>query len=273
MEPILTDLSDAALGRASKDNLTAFFRFLGRAPSVDFFAEDGLARWRTGVDHPWFNGLYLDRTPHPGDELLPQETAEYFRTYGVSEFTVWLNTDVERELWHSRFDAAGYRYDVGAPGMAYLLNDLPPRALPPGFTVEKVRDSATLDLWCRTFFDGYELPHAWYDAFAALMHGLGFNLPMANYLGLIYGEPVTTSSIFYGAGVAGVQFVATLFAARRMGLGGHMTMLPLQDARALGCRAAILQSSDMGFSLYQSLGFRKVYDVDNYACRTAPPGG
>jgi hypothetical protein len=52
--------------------------------------------------------------------------------------------------------------------------------------------------------------------------------------------------------------VGTLPAARRQGIGKAITLQPLLDARARGYRYAILFSSQMGYRVYQQLGFRDV---------------
>jgi GNAT superfamily N-acetyltransferase len=267
--PILTDLSHATLARASKENLTDFFQFLRRAPSVEFAQQDGLARWVTHVPHPWFNGIYVGRRPRSGDDAFLSEAARHFAHHGVSLFTLWIDVDQPRSDWEAILTAHGYRYDAGAPGMAYVLDRLP-RALdlPAGFEIRSVNDTATLAAWCRTFLAGFELPAVWFDAVHGLMKGLGLGFPMADYLGYLDGEPVATSNLFYSAGVAGVGFVSTVPAARRRGLGGLMTLHPLYDARERGYRAAILQASDMGYSVYQGIGFEHIAHVDNYFKKT-----
>jgi predicted acetyltransferase len=73
------------------------------------------------------------------------------------------------------------------------------------------------------------------------------------------GEPVCTASLFLTPPVAGIYFVSTLGQHRRHGFGGAMTRHLLDQARALGCRSAILGSSPMGYGLYRSLGFEEVF--------------
>jgi predicted N-acetyltransferase YhbS len=58
--------------------------------------------------------------------------------------------------------------------------------------------------------------------------------------------------------------VATLHEARGRGIGAAITLQPLLDARKLGYRAGILQASDMGFSIYERLGFKHLCQMENF---------
>ena len=96
------------------------------------------------------------------------------------------------------------------------------------------------------------------------MINLGYNGPSRNYLGLLHGQPVATSNVFLGAGVPGIQMVATLPEARGKSIGAALTLQPLIDARQIGYKAGILQSSDMGYSVYKRLGFRHVCQMEHF---------
>ena len=78
------------------------------------------------------------------------------------------------------------------------------------------------------------------------------------------GRPVAASSLVPGRGVAGVYCVATLPEARGRGLGTALTVLPLLEAREMGFHTGVLQSSDMGYPIYQKIGFRTTCLIDHY---------
>ena len=252
------------LARATKQNLTDFFRFLGHSPAADYQEMGGIARWRTPLAHPWFNGILLRRPPRAGDEALLAQLVAEFQFVPDTPFTLWIEHDTPRDPWSPILSSLGFVHDHGAPGMAITLRDLPPQAaLPPGFAILPVTDNRTLRIWSETFISAYELPAHWAIGLYALLEGLGLNIPLAHFLGTLDGKAVATSSIFYSAGVAGVQFVATMPTARRRGLGGFMTLQPLYEAHRQGVTAAILQSSEMGYNLYKDVGFQHVANVDN----------
>jgi GNAT superfamily N-acetyltransferase len=167
----------------------------------------------------------------------------------------------------SYLEAHGFTHTGESPGMAadlLALNEGLPA--PPGLTIEQVTDVETLKQFCHVFKVGFGWPDfvedAWLDLFASV--GLGAQSPMRHYLGRLKGEPVATSSSFLGAGVAGIYCVATVPGARRQGIGTTVVLAPLREARALGYRVGILQSSEMGFSVYQKIGFREYCKQGGY---------
>ena len=265
MAPLLTDLSDSALVNAIKANLLEFFRYLGCAAQTDFYADDRYTRWHTQLPHPWFNGVIALQPPGAEDVPFIEETTAYFRSRDVSLFTWWTEPQLSVAAWADALLPLGFQLDRNTPGMAIDLQTLPEKSsAPETVTIVPVEDHKTLKRWVHTFIRGYELPLAWEDDLLDLWTGLGLDLPMRNYLGCLQGQAVATANLFLGAGVAGVQCIATVPEARGRGLGRALTWAPLFDARTLGYRAGILQSSGMGFKVYQRLGFKQLCDMEHF---------
>lgn len=147
-----------------------------------------------------------------------------------------------------------------APGMAIDLQTLSNQlSLPPRLTIERVDDGETLKTWLRVMIVGSELPE---EILLLLLnitaeHDFKAVPDVHCYLGRLNGEPVATSLLFLGGGVAGIYNVATLPDVRRQGIGSALTMIPLLEARKQGYRIGILQSTPMGLNLYRRLGFRE----------------
>lgn len=91
---------------------------------------------------------------------------------------------------------------------------------------------------------------------------LGWDFPVRNDLGYWNGMPIATSSLFFGAGVAGIYIVSTLSHARGKGIGAALTVRPLQEAREMGYHTGILQSSPMGFNVYKRLWVRHLCQIE-----------
>ena len=108
------------------------------------------------------------------------------------------------------------------------------------------------------------MPETSIESGTDLFAGLGFELPLRSYLGVLDGKPVATSQLFLGVGVAGIYVVATLPEARRQGIGSALTLAPLLDARAMGFRIGILHASPMGLSMYRRLGFQEYCRMGHY---------
>jgi ribosomal protein S18 acetylase RimI-like enzyme len=63
---------------------------------------------------------------------------------------------------------------------------------------------------------------------------------------------------------ATVHYVVTLPEYRRRGIGAVMTEFALREARAAGCRSAVLTASALGAGVYRRLGFRETGLVSTY---------
>ena len=76
--------------------------------------------------------------------------------------------------------------------------------------------------------------------------------------------PVAISALYLDAGVAGIYFVATLPEARGKGLATQLVQTALEDAKKLGYRVGILQSSAMGKNVYQRISFQECCPIGIY---------
>jgi GNAT superfamily N-acetyltransferase len=259
----LADPSSEAVANAVKANLHDFFRHLGRVTQTAS-GDSALERWHTRVPFPWFNGVLASRATIDGDEDLVREAVAWFEGRSVADFTWWLTPTLARPRWERLLDRCGFEFSEGPPGMAMDLGSLDDAEALPGFRILPVADPETLPAWTRTFIVGYGMPAEWETPALEMMSRVGLGLPIRNYLGYLDGTPVATSSLFLSSGVAGVQFVATLPQARGRGIGRAMTLAALLDARLMGYRIGILQSSEMGLPIYRRLGFRQVCRVEHF---------
>ena len=78
------------------------------------------------------------------------------------------------------------------------------------------------------------------------------------------GEPVATAMVYESDGVASLQWVGTLPAARGTGLGALVTVMATNLAFVHGAASCSLQASPMGASVYHRLGYETMYHYEEY---------
>ena len=97
------------------------------------------------------------------------------------------------------------------------------------------------------------------DELFRIMAGAGYGPGQSfrHYLGLLDGKPVATGGMHVGDSVVGITNITVLPEARRRGIGTAISRAPVLKARDLGYRIACLQSSKMGYPMYERMGFRE----------------
>jgi GNAT superfamily N-acetyltransferase len=263
MDEIIIDFSPTALIAPVKNNLYAYFRFLGSSTASQQAELPQAYRWHTPMPHPWFNGMLSTSPVTASSRNLIKETLSYFISLKVSGFSWWLAPELSAGEWSEYLLPHGFYYSQDTPGMAVDLSKLPPIEISSNnLTIRTVSDLAELQVWSQTFFQGYELPLEFTQNYFEMIAPLGLSLPVRYYLGYQNGRPVAVSTLFLAVGVAGIYNVATLPAARGKGLGTALTLAPLLDAKSAGYQVGVLQSSYMGYSVYRRMGFWQVCTMD-----------
>ncbi|HEX6268804.1 MAG TPA: hypothetical protein VFZ43_01100 [Anaerolineales bacterium] len=266
MDTIQTDVSNEALVTAIRLNLCDFLRYTGRSSNpAEHFENNRFTRWHTPFPHPWFNGVLCSERPSNGIRSFIAETIRYFHDKGVNTFTWWLEPHLQASDWESVLSNHNFGFSRDTPGMAvdlHKMNGVTEKV--DGLDIRVVEDQESLRRWVKVLVKGYGLPPAWESITFDLWMKLGLDLPMRNYLGYLKGEPVSTSSLFFGGGVAGIYCVSTLPKARGKGCGSALTVQPLRHAREIGYRIGVLQSSEMEYTVCKKLGGRHLCQIENY---------
>ncbi|MEO8541317.1 MAG: GNAT family N-acetyltransferase [bacterium] len=141
---------------------------------------------------------------------------------------------------------------------AMVLYPLPERfgMAPPQLQVVEVSDSVTLEQYCsvdREEFGDQE--------FQMLMAEKAKELPgLSMHLGLLDGRPVARAMAITSGQLVGVYNVYVPPSQRGDGFGKALTVAAIEAGRARGASAASLESTVLGFPLYESLGFRRIDD-------------
>ncbi len=258
--------------RAIEENGAELLLALGRAAGAEE-RDDGRVSWIIGncpIDY--HNAVVrADLSPEEADEEIGA-SLERMRAHGVPGS--WhVGPSMRPSDLGERLVARGFEYGGDDIGMAADLSVLPEGVpTPDGFAVERVRDDDGLAAWVETLASGFgegPVEAEWVgEAYRRL--GFGDEGPLRHYLGRLDGEPVATTTLYFGAGVAGVYFVSTVEHARRRGIGAEITRAALREARDLGYRIGVLGSSEMGYPVYRRLGFEERCRIGLYEWREAP---
>jgi ribosomal protein S18 acetylase RimI-like enzyme len=266
MSEALQDLSATAMVRAIEENLFAFFALFRHWPRALVGTEANMQWTLTDIPFGFFNSvLHAQLTPDTLDAAIETAVARC-RSRDVPMF--WFTGPATRPTdLGAHLEAHGFTHRADRAGMAVDLRQTTeewPR--PPELAIEHVGDGQALEEWGHAFALGYGAPGFIADGFVDLFGscGLSGESPFRHYVGRMQGEPVATSSLYLGAGVAGIYNVATAPEARRQGIGAAMTLAPLREARAMGYQVGVLEASPMGVNVYRRLGFQEYCKLGMY---------
>jgi GNAT superfamily N-acetyltransferase len=262
----LQDLSTHALVTAIESNLFGLVSEFRQWSRTELHDDPDMLWSVTDIPFPLFNGVLRARLAASRIDAAIEAAVARCRSRKVP-LLWWTGPATRPADLGARLMSHGFVHDADLPGMAVdltVLGEAPPA--PPGLEIERVSEPETLRTWCQVATAGFGMPGFVGDAFLELFTsvGLGGGSPLHHYIGRLDGEPVATSSMFIGAGVAGIYNVCTIPEARQRGIGAGLTHRALGDARASGFRAAILQSSALGAGVYRKLGFREYCNVGHY---------
>jgi GNAT superfamily N-acetyltransferase len=252
---------------AIEENGAEFLMDLGQAASAEE-RDDGRVRWAIGgspIDY--FNCVVrADLTEEEADQEI-EASLERLRAHGVPGS--WhVGPSMRPTDLGARLLAHGFEYGGDDIGMAIDLQTLPEGIpAPTDFVVEREHDEAGLAEWSATFGMGFGIGPVEMRWIGEMFRRLGSGGPWRHYLGRLGDEPVATSALFFGAGVAGVYCVSTVEHARRRGIGAAVTLAALREARDLGYTVGVLGSSEMGYPVYRRLGFREYCRIGLYEWR------
>jgi GNAT superfamily N-acetyltransferase len=204
------------------------------------------------VPLPFFNGVATTRMR---DGARIAEVHEWYRARRRG-FRWWVTPDSTPAGLDSLLEAHGFRHAYDSLGMTADLAKL--KAVKPSeLQIKRVRDLEEMTVWADILTSVFKLTdadrQAWLDAFEAL--GFGDESKWAHFTGYLFNQPVGIATVMTDGDIAGIYDVATVPAARGRGAGSTLTLHALQLARDLGARHAALQSSEMGESVYRSIGF------------------
>ncbi|MCV2874395.1 GNAT family N-acetyltransferase [Defluviimonas sp. WL0050] len=246
-----------ARDRIAEDNYVATFAGMaGLLPGGVCDARDGALHIYSGAEIATFNPTILCGPDLDADRALDAAVAFYSR-HGSPLWTVATRA-ADAPGVEPALRARGFSVDEEVPHM--VLDRISPPVMPEGLEVEQVTDFAGLRCHFEVVAEAFGIPFSLFGPAcdpALLDDRFGF------FVGRWEGRPVATSlcAVSDGAGVrcAGIYNVCILEAHRGRGLGFAMTAYAAEAGRSgHGCEVAALQATEMGYPLYERMGYREV---------------
>ena len=261
-------MHDAELADLEHENMIrAMTSFCANVAGARVWRADGTAVISTGLPFVLFNQVVVD-----GEATGPEAIAAGVSVMrqGRGPFVVNLRSGRDDRFvpLMGELGLVPISEQPWMPGMAWHpIADGEP-ASPPGFEVRQVRDPLELEDHIRTGAAGFELPEEILRA--VVVPSLIGRADVPIYVGYEHGVPVSTGLGIRSDRTIGVYHIATVEAARGRGYGAAITRRVVADGVAAGCDVAILQASDMGYSIYERLGFRTVVAYVGYVDPAVP---
>lgn len=242
---------------AVERSLCEWYRSLADAmPGASYIEEADHARVTSPVAHPACNAVL-------GAKLERSNVAERIRAV-LSDFERrdspalwWVGPSSKPVDQHAYLMAAGLELTETLYGMAADLQcmpDAPPT--PAGWMVEVVKSPHQLADWMRPFADAFHMSGDVLRDLAPIGQSLlSVGSPIRLLVGSLDGKPASCAALMLGTGVAGLYYVGTRAALRRIGCASALVVAAMRAARDEGYRLCVLHSSPLSVDLYQRLGY------------------
>jgi GNAT superfamily N-acetyltransferase len=245
------------------DRMTkAFYDATPDRPWTAVRIDDDVSYADTGIPLEMFNGAAFARFSESNVDARIDAVLDFFRARRT-DMSWWVGPGSTPSDLVDRLVAHGLASEGQVPAMAVSLADWTPPPTPDGIEIEPVLDAAAFHVAMEIMFDGFEMPRDGLPLFEERYrdHCIG---PVASgrfFTARVDGRPVGTGLGLPSDGLVGIFNVATLPNARRRGAGGAVTSAAMAYGLARGARDAVLESSEIGRSVYERLGFRQIGEV------------
>jgi len=226
-----------------------------RLPSMTAAETGDLVIADSGLPDDTFNIVAWARFDARSAGARIDSTIEWLGTTG-RPFTWWVGEGSTPVDLSDRLARAGLPGGDSETAMYLPLTDVVQGARTFGLDIRVVRTASELAAFARVQAPASGTFLTFYEQAADVLLCKGSE---ATYLlGYHDGVPVSTAEVFRSGDVGGIFGVCTLPAYRRRGFGTAMMTAATYVCRSLGVRAAVLQASKMGESVYAAMGFRPV---------------
>ncbi len=252
--------------RPVETNLRDSFRALAEnRPRTDLLEYPGVTIASAGVTFQMFNAAFLSEPVDSTNTLQVRiELARLHFARREMQWSLWICEDwlakpTRKHLSKLCWDA-GLRLVSEHPGMA-LHSLTPGRPQPRDFEIAEVDSAERLEHFRTVGAECFRVPPVWFAE--VFRNEVWQAAKFRSFVGYREGKPVSTSALVVKDGIAGIYNVATLAPHRGRGYAEAITRHSILAAGPVG--NTILQSTTLGFRMYQRMGFRETTRILVYA--------
>lgn len=226
--------------------------------------KDGLSWYSTSIPSPVFNSVYITNSTSDEIDMRIEEIKSYYarRKHPI---LWWVGPLTKPANIAEHLEVHGFKQISNMPGMAIDLNTLKENIhAAEGLKIELADSKEKLIQWTKAAGKSFGLQKKMVSLITSLELSIGFDIPWKRYTAFLDEEPVGASGLLIGKNTAGIYNVAVAPDYRGKGIGTVLTLIPLLDARSIGCSTGVLQSSPMGLNVYKALGFKEYCKISQY---------
>jgi len=237
-------------------------------PRMSFVKTPQMIRYESDLPHSLFNRIITYEGMNSDGALNDIATiADHYRSSKHPfSWLVWSHDTDAAELARA-LEEQGLKKSGQSPGMSLSLTDWTYKAPSiSNFEIKPIRTTSEFTWFKEIALPAFGLQGETGEVFMQVneMLGLGEQATLRHYVGFLDGRPAGVVTSFQDGETVGIYNVATAGEYRRRGIGSALTAHAIREGQAVGGKLAVLQSSEMGVSVYRTLGFSEEVKIDFY---------
>lgn len=183
---------------------------------------------------------------------------------GKRTFSIFKHDNLAKELINNEFRTAltesGFHHTVNQLAMYLDLSEWHQDITNNDFKIIKVINNSQVEQWCSIGSQAFD-----YDIEKAVIRNIRYQKNITCLLLEVNGEPVATALLYQSGKTMGVHQIAVKPDAQGKGIARTLMSELLSHCKENQLESIALQSSDAGQHLYTSLGFKELFEIQNYS--------